>query len=408
LDHQDNASVRDIATLTFALLVANMPRRFPYAFIPAISRQLNVPLDAVQNVLAANAGVGMTSPLIGGIGERYGRKRVMMAALLGMTMASLAGAIAPQFALFAGVMIVFGVVKMIFDPVLLAYISDRVSYARRGAVIGVLELSWAGSLLVIAPITGLLLGASGLQSVFIALAVFSLMALAAVWRFLPADHPTGDAIPRRITPAATWRALRTNPASFGALTYTLLLVIANEAFFINYSAYMESTFKLALTALGTVTIVVAAAEVFGELSVVGFADRFGKRRITLIGVGISSLCYIILPAFSSSLLMTLLLVFVIFLTLETAIVASIPLFTEVLPNDRGIMMSALVGVNSFGRLAGAVFGGWLYARLGNFAQTSAIVTGIALASWLLLWLFLHEKSHQRSVESNDLSVEGLK
>lgn len=388
---QEKNSVIQIVTMTFARLVLNITRRFPYAFIPEISRQLSVPLEQVQNVMAVNAGVGMTSPLLGAVGERFGRKRVMMSSLIGVIFASLLGATAPQFALFAGVMVVFGVAKMIFDPVISAYIADHVPYERRGAVVGITELGWAGSLLVIAPITGYLLGASGLQSVFIVIAVFNVIALAAVYRYLPADHPTGEHAPRRITPAETWRALRTNPAAFGALGFSLLMVIANETFFINYAAYMEGTFNLALTALGTVTIVVAAAEVCGELAVVGFADRFGKRRITLIGSGVSSLCYIVLPAFSSSLPLTLVMVFLIFLALETAIVASIPMFTELLPNDRAIMMSALVGVNAFGRWAGAVIGSWLAATLGNFALISVIVTGLAIGSFFLLLRFLHEK-----------------
>ncbi|MFN8373837.1 MAG: MFS transporter [Anaerolineae bacterium] len=388
---KETTSAADIVTLTFTRLVMNMTRRFSYPFLPEISRQLSVPLDSVQNVMAVNAGVGVASPLLGAVGERYGRKRVMMVSLLSIIVASLLGALAPQFALFAAVMVVFGVAKMIFDPVMSAYIADHVPYVRRGAVVGITELSWAGSLLVIAPIAGFLLGTSGLSSVLMVVALFGVAALVAVYRYLPADHPTGDAAPRRITPLETWRALRKKPAAFGALGFSLLMVIANETFFINYSAYMESTFNLALTALGTVTIVVAAAEVFGELSVAGFADRFGKRRLTLIGAGVSSLSYIVLPLFSSSLPLTLVTVFVMFLALETAIVASIPLFTELLPHDRAIMMSALVGTNSLGRLAGAVFGGWLYAVLANFPLTTVIVTGIALVSFFLLWRFLPEK-----------------
>jgi MFS transporter, DHA1 family, inner membrane transport protein len=391
LKNQDSTSVTELATLTFARLVINMTRRFPYAFLPEISRQLGVSLDSVQNVMAVNAGVGVGSPLLGPIGERYGRKRVMMGMLVLMALASLLGGLAPQFGLFAGVMIAFGVVKMVFDPATSAYIADRVPYERRGTAIGVTELSWAGALLVAAPITGFLLGASGLQSVFIMLFVACLLALAAVYRYLPADHPSGDAIPRGITPLATWRALRGDPVTFRALTYALLLVVANEIFFINYSAYLEATFDLALTALGTVTIVIAVAEVCGEFAVIGLADRFGKRRVALIGVGVSSLGYVLLPLLSFSLPLTLAMVFLIFLMLESAIVASLPLFTEILPDARAIMMSSYVGAESLGRLLGGVLGGWLYVAIRNFGIISAIASAIALCSWFLLWRFVHEK-----------------
>lgn len=388
---RETASFRDLLTLTFARLIVSMTRRFPYPFLPEISRQLAVPLESVQNVMALNAGVGVSSPLLGPIGERYGRKRVMMGTLVGMVVASLLGALTPAFALFAGVMIAFGLLKMVFDPAIAAYIADHVPYERRGAAIGFAELSWAGSLLVAAPVAGYLLGASGLQSVFLTLAAASLVALAAVYRLLPADHPSPGAAPAGITPAATWRALRSSPVAFRALAYALLLVVANEIFFINYSAYMEAAFGLPLTALGTVTIVIAIAEVCGEFTVIGLADRFGKRRVALIGAGVSSLGYALLPALAFSLPLTLVLVFVIFLALESAIVASLPLFTEILPDARAIMMSSYVGAESLGRLVGAALGGWLYITLGSFGSTSAIATGIALLSWLLLWRFIHEK-----------------
>jgi predicted MFS family arabinose efflux permease len=391
LNKQARSNATELATLTFARLVINMTRRFPYPFLPEISRQLGVSLDSVQNVMAVNAGVGVGSPLLGPIGERYGRKRVMMGTLILMMLASVFGAVVPQFGLFAGVMIAFGIVKMVFDPATSAYIADHIPYERRGTAIGVTELSWAGSLLVAAPIVGYLLGASGLQSVFLMLLVACLLALAAVYRYLPADHPSGDAIPRGITPLATWRALRSDPVAFRALVYTFLLVIANEIFFINYSAYLETTFNLALTALGTVTIVVAIAEVCGEFAIIGIADRYGKRRIALIGVAVSSVGYILLPVFSFSLPLTLATVFVIFFMLEIAIVASVTLYTEILPGARAIMMSSYVGAESFGRLVGAALGGWLYVALKDFSLVSAISAAIAFGSLFMLWRFVHEK-----------------
>ncbi|MBZ0301302.1 MAG: MFS transporter [Anaerolineae bacterium] len=391
LNNPEKSNVTELATLTLARLVMNMTRRFPYPFLPEISRQLGVSLDSVQNVMAVNAGVGIGSPLLGPIGERYGRKRVMMGSLILMMLASAVGAIAPQFGLFAGVMIAFGIVKMVFAPAISAYIGDHIPYERRGTAIGVTELSWAGSLLVAALIVGFLLGAFGLQSVFLMLLVACLLALAAVYRYLPADHPNGDAIPSGITPLATWRALRSNPVAFRALTFTFLFVIANEIFFINYSAYMETTFDLALTALGIVTVVIAVAEVCGEFAVIGFADRYGKRRVTLIGVAVSSIGYILLPVFSFSLPLTLAIVFLIFFMLESAIVASVTLYTEILPDARAIMMSSYVGAESFGRLVGGALGGWLYVTLNNFSLISTISTTIAFCSLFLLWRFVHEK-----------------
>ncbi len=404
LKEQRSASVRDLATLTFARLVINMTRRFPYPFLPAISRQLGVPLDSVQNVMGVNAGVGAGSPLLGPLGERYGRKRVIMAMLIVVIGAALLGTLSTQFALFSIVMIIFGVAKMVFDPSTAAYIADHVPYERLGTAIGVTEMSWAGALLVIAPAAGFLLGISGLQSVFLLLAVGSGLALAAVYFQLPADHPHKDAVPQNISPRATWRALRSEPVAFRALAYSFLLVMANEIFFINYGAYLETTFKLSLTELGSVTVVIAVAEAVGEFAVATLADRIGKRRMAVIGAGVSGLAYVALPALSFSLPLTLALIFVIAFMIESTIVASIPLYAMILPDARAIMMSSYVGAESVGRLLGDAFGGLLLVALGSFAATSAVATGIAIVSWFLLWRYVHEKSVTAEGQTNERSA----
>ncbi|NJL56687.1 hypothetical protein HC928_17130, partial [bacterium] len=42
--------------------------------------------------------------------------------------------------------------------------------------------------------------------------------------------------------------LRRSPAALGALAHALLLAAANELFFINYGAWMDLSFNLALAA----------------------------------------------------------------------------------------------------------------------------------------------------------------
>jgi len=46
-----------------------------------------------------------------------------------------------------------------FDPALQAFIGKQIPYERRGKVIGIVEISWAGSSLVGIPLIGLLIGA---------------------------------------------------------------------------------------------------------------------------------------------------------------------------------------------------------------------------------------------------------
>lgn len=385
-----NNLTKSIAILTLSRTVVNATRRFPYAFLPTIARQLNVPLHNVQNVMSIQAGVGATSPVFGTLSERFGRKRVMMAMLLLIALGGIVGAIVPQFWMFATVMIVFGISKMIFDPTIHSYAGDRFPYERRGFAMGIIELSWAGALLISAPIAGILLDISGVALVFVTIALASLLMTFVIWRNIPPDTPKKSEQTNNIGFRDSFRIMRKSPQAMGAVGFSFFLSTANEIFFINYGAWMELSFELVLAALGTVTIVIAVAEIFGEFAVIGLADRYGKRRLALIGAGLSTVMYIIIPQLSASLPLALAGIFLLFVGVETAIVSSIPLFSEILPNARAVMMSSMMGAASSGRLVGALLGSFLYEQTDNFTTmgiASLVIGGLSCA---MLWFFVRE------------------
>lgn len=377
-----------LAALTFARLILNMGRRFAYPFLPAISRELGVPLGSVQNVMALNAGVGLLSPVFGPLSDRYGRKPVMVGALLMMSAAALAGALSPRFLLFAAVVLVFGLAQMVYSPTMQAAVGERVPYRRRALAIGATELSWAGALFVIAPLAGFLLARYGLSALLLVFAALALVAAALLWLLLPSERR--EQRDTNVAPQPVWRVYRGNAAALGALGYALLLSMANEIFFINYGAWMEQTFSLQLAALGLASTVIALAEMTGEGAVMALADRAGKRRMALIGALGSALVYPALPALATSLPATLAGVFVIFLCFEIAIVAALPLFTEVMPRARGAMMSGIVAANALGRLSGAVIGAALFRSTGSLALTGTAALVIGIGAALLMRRFVRE------------------
>ncbi len=370
-----------VITVTVCRLAVNMTRRFSYPFVPVISDGLGVTAGSVQSAIAAQSGIGIASPLFGPFSEQYGRKRVMVGALVAMTATAAVGAIWPTFAIFALALLIFGVGKMIYDPVMQAYLGDQIPYQRRGLALGFTELSWAGALIVIAPLAGVLLVSAGLRGVMAFLALALGLAVVALQRILPPDHPTEPSRAR----SPSWHILRRSPAGLAALAYSFAIVSANEIFFINYGLWMDESFDLAVAALGTVTVVIAAAEVVGEFLVIGLADRLGKRRLAMVGAGLSAVGYFLLPQISFSLPLALFGLFLLFVCVETAIVASIPLFTEILPEARAVMMSGNVSAHAVGRLVGALIGGGLYALTGDFVMMGAVSMALGLGGFGLMY-----------------------
>jgi DHA1 family inner membrane transport protein len=379
--------VRIILALTTSRLVINMTRRFAYPFIPAIAQRLNVSVASVQTALAISWGVGIFSPLFGTLSERFGRKPVMLGALALMALVSLLGIIVPQFWAFAFVVVAYGVCKMIFDPALQAYVGDRVPFAQRARAWGAIELSWSGSLFAIAPLTGILLEQGGLQPVFMVLLIALCIGLALIWWVIPdGGAPAKSVANEAAAPRPPiLRTLWERPAIFAALAYAFCMIVGQEIFFINYALWMQSSFSLALGTLGAATIVLGLAEAGGEILVSAAGDRFGMHNMALYGAILAGVGFAVIPHLNQNIGVALVGMFILFVLVEMAIVASIGLFTEVLPDARSVMMSANVSAMSIGRLVGVLVGGGLYELTGSFPLIGVVTMAIVLVGCVFMW-----------------------
>jgi len=377
-----------IAAIIFGRLVINITKRFPYPFVSAIATNFGVSAANIQNVIALNNGTGLLSPIFGTISERYGRKPVMLVMLGMMSIMSFVGAVFADYGVFVVVMFAFGIGKIIYDPTFQAYLGDVIPFHRRARVMGIAELSWAFSLVIAAPVVGFLLDAANLQAVFIFLTVCLALGTIAVAVFVESDGKSKDERKsiKVINPLTAFQVIRQHPPAVFALIFAICLTMSHEIFFINYGLWMEESFDLVLTALGTVTIVIAIAEIVGEFIVITIADRIGTKLTCISGMLVAAISFAIIPNLTFSLPVALFGIFVMFIGIETAIVASLPLLTEILPDARAIMMSANMGAHSLGRVIGAFVGGILYSSTGgNFLVVGTFASIMGLIAFFVMW-----------------------
>jgi predicted MFS family arabinose efflux permease len=380
-----------VAVAALARFNINTARRFVYPFAPALSRGLGVPLTAITSLIAINQATGLLSPLFGPLGDRWGY-RVMLLAALGMLAAGmLAAGLLPGYGLVLVALFLAGLAKSVFDPAIQAYVGERVPYRRRGLVIGVLELGWSGSSLVGIPLIGLLIARLGWQTPFLALGGLAVLTLLALALLFPADQRRLPGPARPAGGLAGWKQIRRSRPALAALGFGFLAAMANDNLFVVYGAWLESAFALSLVALGAATTAIGLAELLGEMLTASVADRLGLKRALLAGLALSTLAYALLPLFGRSLPLALLGLFLAFLTFEFAAVTGISLMTELLPGARATMMSSLLAVMSIGRMAGALVGGpvWLAGGFTAVALVSAILTGLALLCLWAGWLRRH-------------------
>ncbi|MBW1723007.1 MAG: MFS transporter [Deltaproteobacteria bacterium] len=350
-----------IGAATLCRLSLNTARRFAYPFAPALGRGLNVPLSAVTSIIAVNQATGFLGFLFGPLADRFGYRGVMCAGLGMLALGMLAGGVFPYYTVVFIALFLAGLGKSIFDPALQAYVGERVPYERRALVIGVLEMSWAGSTLVGIPLIGLGMERYGWRCPFFLLGGIGLLSVLAIRFLMPGEEREGR--PPRVPSAKlsrAWRLLFRERAALGTMGFAFLVSAANDNLFVIYGAWFEENFNLSVFALGLGTGIIGTAELLGETLTAAFSDRFGLKKAVITGLTLSAVGYGILPGLERTVSAALGGLFLIFLTFEFSIVTCLSLCTEILPPYRATMMASFLAAAGLGRAIGALLGGTIW------------------------------------------------
>lgn len=366
-----------LTSLSVVRLLLNSTERFVYPFLPTIARGLGIDLEQAGLLLSARAVGGLTAPATVGTAGRGRRHRRLVVAALGLFVAGALLVVLPgRFAVAVIGFAVLGAARPAYDAAAQAYLAERTPYHRRGRVLAVLELTYAGGLLVGAPVAGFLISRGDWRTPFVAASAAGVLAVVGLVPLLEATGPDEGHGAER---------LRIDRDSWALLVTLSLLAAGVELTLVVMGAWFEIDFGLTLLALGGAAMVLGLGELVGELVPLAVSDRLGKRRTVAVGLAVSALGFAGLPV-TSTLAFGLAALTVALLGFEIAIVAAIPIVSEAQPQARSRFL-ALGGVAMFGgRAVAAAAGPPLFARAGiaGNALGSAAIHGLALALLLLL------------------------
>lgn len=374
-----------LGVAVMARLILNTSRRMPYAFAPAFSRGLGVPLSAITSLIALNQATSLLGPLSGPLGDRWGYRTMMLSGLALLSIGMLAVGVVPAYLAAVIAVALAGVAKILFDPAIQAYVGACVAYQKRGLAIGLIETSWAGSTLLGIPLAGVLIARAGWQSPFLALGILALLSGWLIAWAIPATPRKRYDSRWWATYRDAWQSLRQRPMTGALLGFTLLTCAANDCIFVVYASWLETSFALTVVALGGATIVIGAAELLAEGLVAATSDRLGLSRAAVVGTTSAVVSYAVLPLASVTLPLALSGLFLIFLCFEFSIVSAMSVFTEVMPNARGTMMSLNLSAAGVGRTLGALLGGLVWPMGGLWASSITAAAICALALGCLAW-----------------------
>lgn len=367
-------------TLTRLFIVTSM--RMVYPFAPALARGLGV--TSIYPLISLRNFSGFLSPLFSPLSERYGRKPLLIFSAALFSAGSMLVVVWPTYWMLGAAMVITAVIKVIYDPAMQAHVGDTVPYQQRGKAIAATELSWAGALLVGAPAVGLVMQRWGWRMPFFWLGVLAAVSVFLLWRLLPSGKPAHSQISslRDIN-----RLLRRRPMILAVVIFVALVSGANELLFIVYGDWMEASFTLSLASLGLASSVIGGAEITGELFAGWSVDRFGKRRVVAITAVLNATLYLILPFTGGNLLLSLVSLFLLFLFFEITYVGSLPLFTEIAADGRGVVMAMVLAAGAVGRTAGSLLGPIVWERGGLLANGAFAAVAMLTAVFVLLkWI----------------------
>lgn len=362
-----------------ARLVLNTGYRLVYPFLPAISRGLGISLDQAGVLVAARNLAGAGTPAMVAASRRNTRTLIAFA----LTLFALGAAITSATGAFWGALVGFvlmGIGKPSFDVGAMTYLADRTPYARRARVLAILELTWAGGLLVGAPFAGWLIDRSGWEAPFWVISVLTGLVLALTFRLLEGGRSGEDG--EGGTP-------KLDSGAKALLLVFLLFSTAAELVFVVLGSWLELEFGLSVVALGAFAAVIGFSELSGESLTLVFADRVGKRNAVMIGIGIAVSGFLAIILIGGSLTGGLIGAALAFLGFEITIVSAFPFATEVHPGHRSRYLGLIQVAMASARAVGALVGNPLFDALG-IAANAGIAAVLNLVAITILYRVIKE------------------
>ena len=371
-----------VASVSFAAFTDLVAYSIAVPVLPDLSRRFGASPTTIGFLFAA-FGVtllGVSVP-IGSVSDRMGRKTPLVGGMIVLAGSTLLFAFADSLAWLFAARLAQGAADAVTWVVGFALIADLYGPAERGRVMGFVMSGTSLGLMIGPSLGGWLYETGGMRLPFLTVAGFAVAAtLGFAWLRLPSVQAEREAVP-------IGQLLRVPAVATCALT---VVVAASTAAMLEpaISLWLSSDLGLNPARIGIVFGVAAVAAtalhpLFGR-----FADRYGGRRMTMIGLVLTGLLMPVVAratSFESAVALYVLLGSAIALV----VTPSLAFMAEATSAAGVTSFGVSYGVYNFawgiGLLSGPAIGGFLFERLG-FARLTLVWMPLVLVTSLLLTL----------------------
>ena len=369
-----------VAFVSFAAFTDLVAYSIAVPVLPDLSRRFGASPTTI-GLLFASFGVtllGVSVP-IGSVSDRIGRKAPLVGGMIVLAGSTLLFAFADSLAWLFAARLAQGAADAVTWVVGFALIADLYGPAERGRVMGFVMSGTSLGLMIGPSLGGWLYETGGMRLPFLAVAGFAIAAtIGFAWLRLPSVQAEREAVP-------LGQLLRVPAVATCALT---VVVAASTAAMLEpaLSLWLSSDLGLNPARIGIVFGVAAVAAtalhpVFGR-----FADRYGGRRMTMIGLVLTALLMPVVSraaSFESAVALYVLLGSAI----AMVVTPSLAFMAEATSAAGVTSFGVSYGVYNFawgvGLLSGPAIGGFLFERLG-FARLTLLWMPLVLATTMML------------------------
>jgi len=235
------------------------------------------------------------APVIGGLSDAFGRRPVLLLAVLGLGIDYALTALSPTIVwLFAGRIIagIFGASYTTAN----AYIADVTPPDERGKAFGILGAAF-GLGFVVGPAIGGLLGNLGPRVPFFVAAGLSLANFLYGLVFLPETHPKEKRQPLQFRQLHPFGAVVSIPGGKHVRTLALalfVLFLGSAVYPAVWAFWSNARFDWSPGMIGISLAAYGASNIFTQALLVGFCTkRWGERQTAVVGLVLTVACFIL-------------------------------------------------------------------------------------------------------------------
>ncbi|NPV43676.1 MAG: MFS transporter [Firmicutes bacterium] len=385
----------NILVLFFSLIVIMLGFGLVMPFVPFFIERFGAG-GSELGVLIASYGLMqfIFAPIWGDISDRWGRKKVMIAGMLGNGVTLLAFGFANSLWVLFVARILSGALASAMVPASMAYIGDITDEEERGSGLGLIGAA-AGAGIVIGPGLGGFLAAKSLAFPFIVAAFLSLVSSLLIFFFLPESLPA-ERGSKNVQRSITLQYARMKKALLSPIGILLIMTFIVSFGLTNfqgiYGLFALKKFGYGPQKVGTILMVMGAVLAIGQGVIAGsLIKRFREELIIKVSLILSSIGFVsmvVVRSYPGVLASTGIFILAISL-LRTSIAALISKKSAI---GQGVAMGLNDSFKSLGRIIGPVWAGFIFDINANYPYITGAV--IMLIGFVLGLVRIEEASEK--------------